>query len=171
MTLGPSKVVKLVQERVLEPGEQLIGLVLDNSYAIETGGSAPGGARYSGDTTVQRLVERRGLEPGARVPCGVLALTERRLLCVKWPIREPEVLAEAPVPGPRLTYAESRGALAWRTYLLVELGDGRFTTLSLQPRSFGVTARKTKAGLDALIAGFDDAAEKVELGDLAGSAD
>jgi hypothetical protein len=162
--VGPSKVVARVEERVLAPGELLVGLVLDNSPAIETGGLAPGGSRYSGDTTVQRLVAERGLDPAQRVQCGVLALTDRRLVSVRWPIREDvELYAEVALPGPRLTYAESRGSLYWRTYLLVELGDGRYTTLSVQPRSFGITAGKTKAGLDALIAGLGDAARRLEL--------
>jgi hypothetical protein len=163
MAIGPSKVVARVEERVLAPGEQLIGLVLDNSATIESGGRAPGGARYSGDTTAQWLAKRCGFDPEARVQCGVLALTDRRLVSVRWPIKEePELYADVPVPGPRLTYAERRGRLYWRTYLLVELGDGRFTTVAVQPRSFGITAGKTKAGLDALIAGLGEA-QRVEL--------
>jgi hypothetical protein len=70
--------VSQVEQHALEPDEQLIGLVLDNSATIETGGRAPGGARHSGDKTAQRLARQQGFDLEQRVPCGVLALTDLR---------------------------------------------------------------------------------------------
>jgi hypothetical protein len=160
---GPSKVVAKVEEHLLTSGEQLVGVVLDNSFSIETGGRTAAGGRYKGDKTAQRLAEQRGFDLDQRVACGVLALTDTRLLGAPWPIKGPELEFHAELPGPRLVYAESESWLASRTYVLVEFGDGRFTTLALQPKSFGLTAGKTKAGIDAIVAGFGDAAERVEL--------
>ena len=158
---GPSKVVARVMEHVVQPGEQLIGVILDNSLAIESGGATAEGGDYSGDETAQRLAEQRGFEIEQRVKFGVLALTDRRLLGTPWPLKGPELSFELELPGPRLYYLEHRSSLMTRVYMILEFGEGRFTTLAVQPKTFGLTARKTKAGLDAIIAGLGDV-ERVE---------